>query len=204
MLAAQSASALAAALLAANAASCGQPAVQPSRVTVATAEPQASSSDSPTPANSPVPNAVPLDAKPHRAGIAKLDGCFDAELTGSPPHELICRRPRAHTPLELRRRHDGEPCCRQPITVVVNSGGRVLLTRDACSFVPPDCAHAHGHGDMDAHVRILDGSPPTLLVVEGGCEMRATMHGYVPPGVAAWSGCNRETYRWDGVALVRQ
>lgn len=51
---------------------------------------------------------------------------------------------------------------------------------------------------MDSRLRILKGSPPDLIVVEGGCEDRAIMHGYVPPGVAAWTGCKYRRYRWNG------
>ena len=30
------------------------------------------------------------------------------------------------------------------------------------------------------------------------------MHGYVPPGVAAWTGCRHTRYRWNGKELVKQ
>ena len=41
-------------------------------------------------------------------------------------------------------------------------------------IVPPDCAHTHGHGNMDAGLRVLDaehGTPPDVIFVEGGCEI---------------------------------
>jgi hypothetical protein len=57
---------------------------------------------------------------------------------------------------------------------------------------------------MDAHLRVLEGPPPEVIVVEGGCEARAMMHGYVPPGVAAWTGCSHLRYRWDGKNLIKQ
>jgi len=80
----------------------------------------------------------------------------------------------------------------------------MLLGLAACSFVPPNCAHAHGHGNMDSELRVLDGSPPEVVFVEGGCEMRAMAHGYVPSGVAAWTGCRHEIYQWDGKRLAKQ
>jgi len=85
---------------------------------------------------------------------------------------------------------------------VVASDGAELLRVGACEFVPPDCADVHGHGFMDAQLRVLSASPPELLLVEGGCESRALAHGYVPDGVAAWSGCVHRRWRWDGQALA--
>ena len=57
---------------------------------------------------------------------------------------------------------------------------------------------------MDADLRVLSGSPPEVVVVEGGCEARAIAHGYVPPGVAAWVGCKHDIYKWNGKRLVWQ
>lgn len=86
--------------------------------------------------------------------------------------------------------------------VVVSSGEIELLRVRACEFVPPDCADVHGHGSMDAHLRVLSGSPPEIVLVEGGCEARAMAHGYVPDGVAAWTGCVHRRFRWDGERLA--
>ena len=115
------------------------------------------------------------------------------ELTGAPPCELVCQQKRNATP---------NRCCEGPVDIVITSGGRELLREAACRFVLPECAHVHGHGFMDGHLRVLDGSPPDIVVVEGGCEVRAMMHGYVPPGVAAWTGCVHKRRRWDGKAFV--
>jgi hypothetical protein len=87
---------------------------------------------------------------------------------------------------------------------VVRTGKRAILRVATCDFVPPDCAHRHGHGNMDSELRVLHGSPPTVILVEGGCEARALMHGYVPPGVAAWTGCEHRRYRWNGSVLAAQ
>ena len=89
--------------------------------------------------------------------------------------------------------------------VVRAATGRSLLTLNACTIVPPDCADMHGHGNMDAGLRVLDaepGTPPDVIFVEGGCEMRAQLHGYVPPGVAAWTGCEHKRFRWNGSAMA--
>jgi hypothetical protein len=103
-----------------------------------------------------------------------------------------------------RKLAQADKCCSDPVEVAVLSGARVLLRVDACRFVPPECAHSHGHGRMDAQLRVLTGPPPEVIVVEGGCEMRAVMHGYVPPGVAPWVGCRHVRYRWNGKELVKQ
>lgn len=120
--------------------------------------------------------------------------CRAVELTGEAPCESICQRPRAAKATR---------CCEGPVEVVVLSGQRTLLRLDACTFVPPSCAHVHGHGNMDAHLRVLTGQPKELVFVEGGCEARALAHGYVPPGVAAFSGCVHQRYRWDGTKLAK-
>jgi hypothetical protein len=86
--------------------------------------------------------------------------------------------------------------------VVLGEAGP-LLKLEACTFVPPNCGDVHGHGNMDARLRVLEGSPPQVIFVEGGCEARALAHGYVPPGVAAWSGCRHVRYQWDGARLEK-
>lgn len=56
---------------------------------------------------------------------------------------------------------------------------------------------------MGDNLRYIEGtSPPEVLIVEGGCEMRAQMHGYVPPGQPAWPGCVHRRYQWNGSAFV--
>ncbi len=122
--------------------------------------------------------------------------CQAAELTGALPCEDICLRPRTLA--------TEDPCCDGPVEVAVLTGSQVLFRAEACRHVPPQCANTHGHGRMDAHLRVLPGSPPELLLVEGGCEARALMHGYVPPGVAAWTGCRHTRYRWNGQRFVAQ
>ena len=118
------------------------------------------------------------------------------DLTGALPCEDICLRPRTLA--------TEDPCCDGPVEVAVLTGSQVLFRAEACRHVPPQCANTHGHGRMDAHLRVLPGSPPELLLVEGGCEARALMHGYVPPGVAAWTGCRHTRYRWNGQRFVAQ
>ena len=85
---------------------------------------------------------------------------------------------------------------------MVFAGVDELLRVPACEFVPPDCAHTHGHGNWDARLRVLPGPPIDLVLVEGGCEDRAMLHGYVPAGVAAWTGCVHRRYSWDGERLA--
>jgi hypothetical protein len=151
-----------------------------------TASPQASGTATSTPGASTAAPACAALAPP-------LADCTAAELTGSLPCEAICQRKR--TAAQNR-------CCVDPVDIVVLSGNSEILRVPACQFVPPECANVHGHGFMDSGLRILSGSPPEVIVVEGGCEMRAMMHGYVPPGVAAWSGCRHDRYRWDGKVLA--
>lgn len=127
---------------------------------------------------------------------AGFSDCEAVEVTGAPPAEALCKRPR-----KLAR---ADRCCVDPVEVAVVSGARVLLRVDACSVVPPDCAHVHGHGRMDARLGILAGPPPEVIVVEGGCELRAMAHGYVPSGVEAWTGCVHWRYRWNGQQLIKQ
>lgn len=153
------------------------------------AEPAASASAAPS-ALATAPAACPtIDAPPG------YESCEAAELTGEGPCEAICVRPRK-TSAQSR-------CCEAPVEIVILSGKKPLLRLNACSFVPPSCAHVHGHGNMDAQLRVLSGMPPDVVFVEGGCEARAMAHGYVPPGVAAWSGCRHQRYRWDGKRFAR-
>jgi hypothetical protein len=102
----------------------------------------------------------------------------------------------------VRKGSSSNSCCIDPVDVVVRSGTTEIFKVAACRSVVIACTHRHGHGAMDSRLRILNGSPPEVVVVEGGCEERAIMHGYVPPGVAAWSGCNHKRYRWDGKAMA--
>ena len=148
-----------------------------------------------TPVDAAPPAPDPVICEP-ATPVAGFDDCEAVEVTGEPPCEAFCRRP--------RRLSAPNRCCERPVEVVVLSGVRVLLRVAACDFVPPDCADVHGHGNMDSDLRVLQGPPPEILVVEGGCEMRAMAHGYVPPGVAAWTGCRHKRYRWDGKRLVEQ
>lgn len=141
--------------------------------------------------------AAPPAAKAECPEVEPAPGfseCRAVELTGEEPCESICQRPR---PAKATR------CCEGPVEVVVLSGKRTLLRFDACTFVSPSCAHVHGHGNMDAHLRVLEGPPKELIFVEGGCEARALAHGYVPRGVAAFSGCVHQRYRWDGAQLSK-
>jgi len=146
----------------------------------------------PTPEQTVQPAAAPACA-PAQAR-ASYSECQAAEVTGAPPCEDICLRPRTLT--------TEDPCCEDPVEVVVLAGRQILFRAAACRHVPPQCANTHGHGRMDAHLRVLAGSPPELLLVEGGCEARALMHRYVPPGVAAWTGCRHTRYRWNGQSFV--
>jgi len=161
------------------------PESQPEPVATAEAEPVATVEPKPE-----VPECPPIEPS------AGFTDCRAVELTGAAPCEAICERP--------RRIAKPSHCCERPVDVVVLSGARVLLHVAACSFVSPKCAHTHGHGNMDSDLRVLDGSPPEVVVVEGGCEMRAMAHGYVPAGVAAWTGCRHERYQWDGNRLAKQ
>jgi hypothetical protein len=191
--------AIARALLAATLLACN-----PSPTPITGAQTASALAQTPSAAAAAAPSAVasaqappePAARAAHDPGASSADlprGCSTAELTGEAPSELICQE----------ERPAGEPrCCEGPVDVVIRSGAEELLRVAACRFVPPECAHVHGHGNMDAHVRVLAGPPPELVVVEGGCEARAMLHGYVPPGVAAWSGCNHTRYRWDGKRLV--
>lgn len=155
----------------------------------------APAASAPPPAE-PAPSAAPPAAE--CAPIQKAPGwdeCEPKEVTGAPPCEAICRR--------ARRPAAASRCCEAPLEVAVLGESAVLLRLNACGFVPPDCAHVHGHGNMDARLRVLPGPPPELVFVEGGCEARALAHGYVPPGVAAWSGCRHQRFRWDGKSLAK-
>jgi hypothetical protein len=153
---------------------------------------------SPPPSPSVEPVADPTEQDPvecppasERAGFER---CVAVELTGAAPCEAICSQARRAAPSR---------CCDDPVDAVIFSGERELLRVAACGFVSPECAHQHGHGNMDANLRVLEG-PTEVVVVEGGCEARAMMHGYVPPGVAAWTGCDHTRYRWDGERFVAQ
>lgn len=159
----------------------------------AVAAPPAQSSPAP---QQPTASKTAPQVCPPAPAIAGYASCDAVEVTGAAPCEAICSRPRKVAP--------ADKCCTDPVEVAVLSGTRVLLRVDACSFVPPECAHVHGHGRMDASLRVLAGPPPEVIVVEGGCEARAMMHGYVPPGVAAWTGCRHTRYRWNGKELVKQ
>jgi len=138
--------------------------------------------DPPIPATQPPSVRAPIEpattaGTPACATPSPQDAtCTAVELTGAAPCETICRQPRAAAP---------DRCCEGPVDVVVASDGAELLRVGACEFVPPDCADVHGHGFMDAQLRVLSASPPELLLVEGGCESRALAHGYVPDSVAA-------------------
>lgn len=158
-------------------------------------EPLASQSPTALPAASTPPSASSADESPACPPPAPpFADCFAVELTGAPPCETICQRKRSAAP---------QRCCEGPVDLVISSGTQELLRVPACTFVLPECAHVHGHGFMDAHPHVLEGSPPEIVVVEGGCEARAMMHGYVPPGVAAWTGCVHQRYHWDGQHLAR-
>lgn len=143
----------------------------------------------------PDPNGDDPAICPSASERAGFENCRSVEVTGTPPCETICTQTRSATPSD---------CCVDPVDAVVFAGTRELLRVPACGFVAPECAHVHGHGNRDAVLRVLEGPPVELVVVEGGCEARAVMHGYVPAGVAAWTGCNHERYRWDGSRLVEQ
>ena len=141
----------------------------------------------------------PADPEPAECPPAEtragFEHCEAVEITGAPPCETICWRPRQAAE---------NKCCSGPVDAVVAVGDRDLLVVPACEFVPPDCANRHGHGNMDADLRVLKGPPPEVIVVEGGCEARALAHGYVPPGVAAWTGCKHERHAWNGRAFVKR
>lgn len=165
----------------------------------ASAEPAAETSppaSRPAPAPKPAPNKAAPSSCPPAPAVPEFTSCEAVEITGAPPCEALCKRPRKVAP--------ADKCCTDPVEVAVLSGTRVLLRVDACSFVPPECANVHGHGRMDARLRVLQGPQPELIVVEGGCEMRAVMHRYVPAGVAPWVGCRHVRYRWNGKELVKQ
>ena len=138
----------------------------------------------------PAPRHAPPASE--RAGF---ENCRAVELTGTAPCEAICTQARSAPKSD---------CCVDPVDAVIFANTQELLRVSACSFVAPECADAHGHGNMDADLHVLEGPPAEVVVVEGGCEARAVMHGYVPAGVAAWSGCNHKRYGWDGSRLVEQ
>lgn len=177
----------------------------PSVTTASSSTPEPAPSATPAPsaavtvapsASSHVAEKAAPPACPPAPEVAGFSSCEAVEVTGAAPCEAICKRP--------RKVAQANACCVDPVEVVVQSGTSVLLRVAACEFVPPECAHVHGHGNMDASLRVLAGPQPEVVVVEGGCEMRAIMHGYVPPGAAAWTGCNHQRYRWDGKNLVKQ
>lgn len=141
----------------------------------------------------PEPDPDPSASCPEPAERHGFDDCWAVELTGAGPCEDVCRQ---------RSSARASKCCEDPTEVVVFSGPTELLRVSACESVPPECGDVHGHGNMDAQLRVLTGPPVELVVVEGGCEMRALAHGYVPDGVAAWTGCIHQRYRWDGERLV--
>jgi len=161
---------------------------------VASSEPEAATG-SVAPATSAAIPEPPSCSEP--SAPAGFLGCRGVELTGAPPCEAICERRRAAAPTR---------CCKEPRDVVILDGAlsKTLLALPTCSFVPPDCAHVHGHGNMDSDLRVLPGSPPEIVYVEGGCETRAIAHGYVPPGVAAWTGCEHRVFKWDGTRIAEK
>lgn len=122
--------------------------------------------------------------------------CSPLEAVGGSPCELECERPRTLQPKD--------PCCEDPVHVALFGANGTLLELDTCGFVSPECFDK-GRGKLPAReLHVVGGAVPEIIVVEGGCEMRAMAHGYVPSGVAAWTGCGEKfRFRWNGTRFSR-
>jgi hypothetical protein len=131
-----------------------------------------------------VPSSVP----------AGFERCEPFEATGSEPCELECERP---------RRNEKNECCKGPVNVVVFGKPGILLSLDTCSSVSQECFDREGKLPA-RQLHFTDESRKEIVVVAGGCELRALGHGYVPQGVAAWTGCEQiRRFRWNGRRFVR-
>lgn len=123
--------------------------------------------------------------------------CAAIEVIGGPPCELECWRE--------RKGATKDRCCEAPMHGAIFGKAGLLVEADACQHVDPNCAHTSDPiKSAEANFRFYsDSSPREVLLVQGGCEMRAMGHGYVPPGVAAWTGCAvAKRFRWDGARFV--
>ncbi len=137
-----------------------------------------------------------------KSAPAGYENCEAVEVIGGPPCELECWRERkvaAKTP---------DPCCKMPTHGALFGKNGLLVETDACSYVDPSCAHTSDPiKSAETGFRFFsDSDPREVLLVQGGCEMRAMSHGYVPSGVAAWTGCAvAKRFRWNGsrFTLVR-
>lgn len=124
--------------------------------------------------------------------------CTPIEIVGGPPCELECWRERKVASGVKDR------CCEHPKHGAIFGKSGLLVEADACKYVDPSCAHTSDLKSIEAKFRFYsDSSPREVLLVQGGCEMRAMGHGYVPKGVAAWTGCGvAKRFRWDGARFV--
>ena len=153
---------------------------------LASAKPQAPPTDAPA-----------MDACGPVVPPAGYERCGAIEVVGGPPCEIECWRDRQVA--------QPDPCCPAPVHGAIFGKTGLLLEADACSGVPPSCADDGRHiqsAEVGFHF-FADKSPREILLVAGGCEMRAMLHGYVPDGVAAWTGCSvAKRFRWDGARFT--
>jgi hypothetical protein len=126
---------------------------------------------------------------------AGYEDCNPIEVVGGPPCELECWRPRPVS--------KPDSCCKNPVHGAIFSKGKPLVEADACKYVDPSCAHFEVKSVEAGFHFYRDSDPREVLLVQGGCEMRAMSHGYVPPGVAAWTGCTvAKRFRWNGTRFT--
>lgn len=142
----------------------------------------------------------PMASCEPKAPPAGWENCEAVEVTGEGPCELECWRERKVTTKTA--------CCESPVRGAIFGKSGVLVETDACAYVDPSCAHSSEKiqsAESGFHLQ-ADADPRELVLVQGGCEMRAMSHGYVPSGVAAWTGCAvAKRFRWNGsrFTLVR-
>jgi hypothetical protein len=156
-------------------------------------EASAASGSAATPAPT-TPTMASCEPSSPPAGYTECDAI---EVIGGPPCELECWRERTGVAKDR--------CCEAPMHGAIFGKGGLLVEADACQHVDPNCAHTSNPiKSAEARFRFYsDSSPREVLLVQGGCEMRAMGHGYVPAGVAAWTGCAvAKRFRWDGARFV--
>ena len=137
-------------------------------------------------------SATPVECAPRDAPKGwDADTCEPREIVGGAPCELECWR---------RRPAKTEPCCEAPVEGALFGEKGQLLSVKACAHVSPNCAHTSTLKSTESGFHFYsDSDPREVVLVQGGCEMRAMGHGYVPDGVAAWTGCPvAQRFRWNG------